>query len=186
MCMSETKEWWVILGLLGAARSALLQDWLMKTLMNTNPCRSPSLSPQAAEFEFYDPQSPMYTPPRVLTPSTTSLIINPCHSPALYPQPAEFEFYDPQSPIYTSPRVLPPATIEECKVSDAIIAQGASIKQATISNAVIGLRSTINKGCVIQVRGMCGRSVVWACVGMCCVGMIPFCLGVFKRVQRRS
>ncbi len=37
--------------------------------------------------------------------------------------PAEFEFYDPQSPIYTSPRVLPPATVENCRVTDAIIAQ---------------------------------------------------------------
>lgn len=81
--------------------------------------------------------------------------------------------------------MLPPATIEECKVSDAIIAQGASIKQATISNAVIGLRSTINKGCVIQVRGLCGRCVVWKCVGMRCVGMIPFRLGVSKRAQGR-
>ena len=99
----------------------------------------------------------------MLPPSTITLIMSPCLYPFLAPQPAEFEFYDPQSPIYTSPRVLPPATIEECKVSDAIIAQGASIKQATISNAVIGLRSTINKGCVIQVRGMCGRCAVLAC-----------------------
>ena len=65
-------------------------------------------------------------------------------------QPAEFEFYDPQSPIYTSPRVLPPATIVDCKVMDAIIAQGASVYNSTINNAVIGLRSTIGKGCTIQ------------------------------------
>eukprot|EP00197_Chlamydomonas_leiostraca_P013005 CAMPEP_0202865908 /NCGR_PEP_ID=MMETSP1391-20130828/6669_1 /ASSEMBLY_ACC=CAM_ASM_000867 /TAXON_ID=1034604 /ORGANISM="Chlamydomonas leiostraca, Strain SAG 11-49" /LENGTH=514 /DNA_ID=CAMNT_0049545799 /DNA_START=33 /DNA_END=1577 /DNA_ORIENTATION=- len=64
--------------------------------------------------------------------------------------PAEFEFYDPQSPIYTSPRVLPPAHIENCKVTDAIVAQGAYVHDSTISNAVVGLRSIIGKGCTIQ------------------------------------
>ena len=66
-------------------------------------------------------------------------------------QPAEFEFYDPQSPMYTSPRVLPPATVINCKIMDAIIAQGSSVKDSTINNAVIGLRATINSGCTIQV-----------------------------------
>jgi len=68
-------------------------------------------------------------------------------------QPADFEFYDPQSPIYTSPRVLPPATLVDCKVVDAIIAQGATAYNSTIHNAVIGLRSTIGKGCTIQASG---------------------------------
>lgn len=64
--------------------------------------------------------------------------------------PAEFEFYDPQSPIYTSPRVLPPATVENSQVTDAIIAQGAYVHDSAITNAVIGLRSIIGKGCTIQ------------------------------------
>lgn len=65
-------------------------------------------------------------------------------------QPAEFEFYDPLSPIYTSPRVLPPATIEESKVTEAIIAQGATVAKSTISNAIIGVRATIGTNCTIQ------------------------------------
>ncbi|GLC41372.1 Glucose-1-phosphate adenylyltransferase [Pleodorina starrii] len=64
--------------------------------------------------------------------------------------PATFEFYDPQSPIYTSPRVLPPATVRDCKVSDAIIAQGSFVSDSTISNAVIGIRSIIGSGCTVQ------------------------------------
>ncbi|MEW5305203.1 MAG: hypothetical protein WDW36_007761 [Sanguina aurantia] len=64
--------------------------------------------------------------------------------------PSDFEFYDPQSPIYTSPRVLPPATVEKSKVIDSIIAQGSFIEEATITNAVIGIRSIIHKGCTIQ------------------------------------
>ncbi|KXZ49415.1 hypothetical protein GPECTOR_21g641 [Gonium pectorale] len=64
--------------------------------------------------------------------------------------PATFEFYDPQSPIYTSPRVLPPATVRNCKVSDAIIAQGSFVDDSTITNAVIGIRSIIGSNCTIQ------------------------------------
>lgn len=79
-----------------------------------------------------------------------------CHS-----QPAEFEFYDPQSPIYTSPRVLPPATVENCKVTDAIVAQGAYMHDATVANAVIGLRAVIGKGCTIQVRADCCHVMCW-------------------------
>ncbi|KAG2439909.1 hypothetical protein HYH02_010538 [Chlamydomonas schloesseri] len=64
--------------------------------------------------------------------------------------PATFEFYDPQSPIYTSPRVLPPATVRNCKVTDAIIAQGSFVSDCTINNAVIGIRSIIGSNCTIQ------------------------------------
>lgn len=75
-----------------------------------------------------------------------------CSSPpSRTPQPATFEFYDPQSPIYTSPRVLPPATVRNCKVTDAIIAQGSFVSDCTINNAVIGIRSIIGQNCTIQV-----------------------------------
>ncbi|KAF5833992.1 nucleotide-diphospho-sugar transferase [Dunaliella salina] len=64
--------------------------------------------------------------------------------------PSEFEFYDPQSPMYTSPRVVPPATIENSKVSESIISQGAFVHDSSITNAIIGLRAIIGKGCTIQ------------------------------------
>jgi len=64
--------------------------------------------------------------------------------------PAEFEFYDPQSPMYTSPRVVPPATIENSKVTESIISQGAFVHDSSITNAIIGLRAIIGKGCTIQ------------------------------------
>jgi glucose-1-phosphate adenylyltransferase len=64
--------------------------------------------------------------------------------------PSPFEFYDPQSPMYTSPRVLPPATIENSKVSDAIISAGCSISKSAITHAVIGVRAIVEGGCTIQ------------------------------------
>lgn len=66
-------------------------------------------------------------------------------------QPPQFEFYDPQTPIYTSPRFLPPAKIVGCKVNDVIISHGSFLEECTVENAIIGLRSRIGKGVVIQV-----------------------------------
>ena len=66
-------------------------------------------------------------------------------------QPPRFEFYDPQTPIYTSPRFLPPAKVVKSKINDAIISHGSYLEECTVSNAIIGLRSRIDKGAVIQV-----------------------------------
>ena len=65
-------------------------------------------------------------------------------------QPPRFEFYDPQTPIYTSPRFLPPAKVVKSKINDAIISHGSYLEECTVSNAIIGLRSRISKGAVIQ------------------------------------
>lgn len=67
-------------------------------------------------------------------------------------QPPRFEFYDPQTPIYTSPRFLPPAKVVKSKINDAIISHGSYLEECTVSNAIVGLRSRIDKGAVIQVR----------------------------------
>lgn len=67
-------------------------------------------------------------------------------------QPPRFEFYDPQQPIYTSPRFLPPAKIVKSKISDAIVSHGAYLEECTVDNAIVGLRSRIDKGAVIRVH----------------------------------
>ena len=70
------------------------------------------------------------------------------------PQPPRFEFYDQESPIYTSPRFLPPAKVVKSKINDAIISHGSYLEECTVSNAIVGLRSRIDKGAVIQVPHM--------------------------------
>ena len=66
-------------------------------------------------------------------------------------QPPRFEFYDQESPIYTSPRFLPPAKVVKSKINDAIISHGSYLEECTVSNAIVGLRSRIDKHAVIQV-----------------------------------
>mmetsp|Transcript_21586 Transcript_21586/g.54340 ORF Transcript_21586/g.54340 Transcript_21586/m.54340 type:complete len:518 (+) Transcript_21586:164-1717(+) len=69
---------------------------------------------------------------------------------ALAQQPPRFEFYDPQQPIYTSPRFLPPAKIEKCSIGESIISHGCYLSTCTVDNAVIGVRSRVDSGCVIE------------------------------------
>lgn len=66
-------------------------------------------------------------------------------------QPPRFEFYDPETPIYTSPRFLPPAKIVKSQISDAIISHGAYLEECTVSNAIVGLRSRVDRNAVVQV-----------------------------------
>eukprot|EP00210_Caulerpa_lentillifera_P004315 g4118.t1 len=69
---------------------------------------------------------------------------------ALTNDDADFEFYDPEYPIYTSPRGLHPSTLQDCKVNRALVSHGCHVEKATINHAIVGLRSIIRSGCIIQ------------------------------------
>lgn len=55
-----------------------------------------------------------------------------------------FEFHDPDKPIYTHARALPGAKILDAHVKNAIICAGARIQQATLVNAIIGIRGIVH------------------------------------------
>lgn len=74
-------------------------------------------------------------------------------------QPPRFEFYDQESPIYTSPRFLPPAKVVKSTINDAIISHGSYLEECTVSNAIVGLRSRIDKHAVIQVTAQSSAPV---------------------------
>ncbi|MCX7976870.1 MAG: sugar phosphate nucleotidyltransferase, partial [Bellilinea sp.] len=61
-----------------------------------------------------------------------------------------FNFYDPQRPIYSHPRFLPGSLIENSHLENVLIAEGCCVKNARISNSVIGLRSQIRSGVQIS------------------------------------
>ena len=63
---------------------------------------------------------------------------------------APFEFYDPSSPIYTSPRFLPPAKVERCRIKEAIISHGCTVRDSVIDHAIVGLRSNIEANCTVR------------------------------------
>jgi glucose-1-phosphate adenylyltransferase len=57
-----------------------------------------------------------------------------------------FDLYDPDHPIYTRPRYLPGTRTDDCHLERVLLADGCKIKDAIISDSVIGLRSIIGPG----------------------------------------
>lgn len=70
---------------------------------------------------------------------------------ALTQQPRPpFSFYDESAPIYTRPRYLPPSKLLDCQVKESIIAEGCILKDCSITHSVLGVRTRIEAGCVIE------------------------------------
>ncbi len=70
---------------------------------------------------------------------------------ALTQQPnPPFSFYDETAPIYTRSRYLPPTKLLDCEISESIVCEGCILKNCTIQNSVIGIRSRIETQCIIQ------------------------------------
>lgn len=70
---------------------------------------------------------------------------------ALTKQPKPpFSFYEKDAPIYTRPRYLPPTKLLDCRVTESIIGDGCILKECRIDRSVLGIRTRIQTGCVIE------------------------------------
>lgn len=70
---------------------------------------------------------------------------------ALTEQPdPTFSFYDEKAPIYTRSRYLPPTKLLDSRVVESMVGEGCILKECTIERSVIGIRSRIETGCVID------------------------------------
>jgi len=70
---------------------------------------------------------------------------------ALTQQPSPpFSFYDEKAPIYTRPRYLPPSKLLDCKVIESMVGEGCILRECTVKRSVIGVRSRIETGCLID------------------------------------
>ncbi len=61
-----------------------------------------------------------------------------------------FNFYDERYPFYTRPRYLPASKINKCQINQSIIAEGSILLGSIIENSVIGIRSYIDEGTLVQ------------------------------------
>lgn len=61
-----------------------------------------------------------------------------------------FDFYRPDSPIYTHPRFLPGSEVHGGNLHHVLLADGCRVYDATIRNAVIGLRGIVQRGVTIH------------------------------------
>src|SRR5262245_14893575 len=63
---------------------------------------------------------------------------------------APFRFWDPVRPIYTHLRHLPGSRMTDCHIATSVVADGCYLDRCEITNSVIGIRSHINSGSVIN------------------------------------
>jgi glucose-1-phosphate adenylyltransferase len=63
---------------------------------------------------------------------------------------APFSFYDPTCPIYTHARFLPPSKLVRCQLNHTLIAEGCYLEDASVSDSVVGIRTSIGAGCRID------------------------------------
>lgn len=69
---------------------------------------------------------------------------------ALAAENPNFSFYDAEKPIYTSARYLPPTKIEKCRVKDSIVSHGCFLRECSVEDSVIGIRSRLEAGCDVK------------------------------------
>ncbi len=70
---------------------------------------------------------------------------------ALTQQPRPpFSFYDEKAPIYTRHRNLPPSKFLDAQVTESIVGEGCILKKCRVHHSVLGVRSRISQGCVVE------------------------------------
>ncbi len=62
----------------------------------------------------------------------------------------KFNIFDADFPLYTHPRFLPGCKVNRCEVERSILNNGCIIDRATIKRSIIGVRSRIGAGTVIE------------------------------------
>lgn len=60
------------------------------------------------------------------------------------------DLFNPETPIFTHPRFLPGTKIDDCSVHQSLVSEGSVLSGARISQSVIGIRSVVRAGSVIE------------------------------------
>lgn len=63
---------------------------------------------------------------------------------------APFDFYSPDRPIYTHARFLPASEVYGARLHNVLLTDGCRVYDSSISNAVVGLRTTIGSNVIVQ------------------------------------
>ncbi|MEH1852933.1 MAG: glucose-1-phosphate adenylyltransferase [Nostoc sp.] len=101
------------------------------------------------------------------------------------PQPP-FSFYDEKAPIYTRARYLPPTKLLDCHITESIIGEGCILKNCRIQHSVLGVRSRIESGCVIEESLLMGADFYQPSVERQCnveKGNIPVGIGTDSLIR---
>lgn len=61
-----------------------------------------------------------------------------------------FNFYDENFPFYSNPRFLPASKIINCQINQSIVAEGSILMGSIVENSIVGIRSFIEEGTLVQ------------------------------------
>jgi glucose-1-phosphate adenylyltransferase len=107
---------------------------------------------------------------------------------ALTQQPMPpFSFYDEAAPIYTRARYLPPSKLLNCDITESMIGEGCILKNCRIQHSVLGVRSRIESGCIIEESLLMGADYYQPSVERQCSleqGDIPVGIGTDTIIRR--
>ncbi|MBX3299355.1 MAG: glucose-1-phosphate adenylyltransferase [Acidobacteria bacterium] len=62
----------------------------------------------------------------------------------------KFNFFNAAAPIYTRSRYLPPSKVHDCDIDNSMVSEGCILSGVRARNSIIGLRSRIDKGVVLE------------------------------------
>ncbi|MCM0590765.1 MAG: glucose-1-phosphate adenylyltransferase [Gloeotrichia echinulata DVL01] len=107
---------------------------------------------------------------------------------ALTQQPLPpFSFYDEKAPIYTRARYLPPSKLLDCQIKQSMIGEGCMLKNCRIEHSVLGVRSRVESGSIIEDTLIMGADFYQASVERQCSlekGEIPVGIGTDSIIRR--
>ncbi|HVU34182.1 MAG TPA: glucose-1-phosphate adenylyltransferase [Opitutaceae bacterium] len=61
-----------------------------------------------------------------------------------------FNFFEPEAPIYTQDRYLPASKLNKCAIDHVVIGDGSILTNSSIKHSVLGIRTFIDEGSVIE------------------------------------
>jgi glucose-1-phosphate adenylyltransferase len=61
-----------------------------------------------------------------------------------------FNFFEPKAPIYTQDRYLPASKLNKCAIDHVVIGDGSILTDSTLKHSVLGIRSFIGEGSVLE------------------------------------
>jgi glucose-1-phosphate adenylyltransferase len=70
-----------------------------------------------------------------------------------------FSFYHRSRPVFTRPRFLPPSWIDQAQITRSIVAEGAALCHASISDSVVGLRMQVRSGADVRRSVLLGADL---------------------------
>jgi glucose-1-phosphate adenylyltransferase len=107
---------------------------------------------------------------------------------ALTQQPVPpFSFYDEEAPIYTRARYLPPSKLLDCDIKESMIGEGCILKNCRIQHSVLGVRSRVESGSIVEESLIMGSDFYQPSVERVCnldKGDIPLGIGTDTIIRR--